>query len=213
MANYELPNYKLRECLFTRQDSVARSRWNNGLQSSATETASPIWRGKFSTAPLSEERRAEWHAWLGKLRGGLDTFTAYDKTKPYPRAYPGVTASTGVSAGWNGTATVSSLGASGALGLASLPAEYQVKAGDPVGLEEGGRYGYYIASADVTANGSGVVTISVRPYLHTGLFTTSAVARLFRPLCAFTLDADSFGDGGSSWLAPSPVSFMGTQIL
>lgn len=213
MAVFELPNYGLVDCLFTRQDSVARSRWNGGLQSSATETASTIWRARISTGRLTGDRRAEWHAWLGKLRGGIDGFLAYDKTKPFPRAYPNVTAASGVSAGWNGTATVSSLGASGALALASLPAGYQVKAGDPVGLEEGGRYGYYIASADVTANGSGAVTISVRPYLHTALFTTSATARLFRPLCAFTLDDGSWSDGGSSWLAPAPIAFTGTQIL
>lgn len=211
MSIYEIPSYKLVQCVIQPVESVGRARIGGGTSIALTETMETVFRVDVQTIPLSPSLRAEWRAWRAKLRGGLDLFSLYDVTKKAPLAYAGAMASSDISASWDGTADVTSLGASGALALASLPANYVVSAGDYIALEEGGRYDLYQASATVTANGSGVVTVSVRPYLRTGIFTASAVARLWRPKATFVLDPASWSE--SAGVLPSPISFSGTQRI
>jgi hypothetical protein len=211
MADYEIPSYSLQQCTFTPVESVGRSRIGGGTSIALTETMETVFRVDVQTIDLTQADRAAWRAWRAKLRGGLDTFSLYDVSKATPLNYLTATASTDISGSWDGTADVTSLGASGALALASLPAAYVVSLGDYIALEEGGRTDLYQASATVTANGSGVVTVSVRPYLRTGIFTASAVARLWRPKANFVLDPASWSE--SAGVLPSPISFSGIQRI
>lgn len=114
-------------------------------------------------------------------------------------------------AGFDGTATVNSLGLSGSLGLSDMPPGYQAKAGDRVGLEEDGHYGYYEVLENATANGSGVITLTVAPFIHTSVFTTSAVCRLWQPKCQFWLDWNSWSAPRTG--QPGSVSFDAYQVL
>jgi len=211
MTTYEVPSYKLTQCLIEPVESVGRARIGGGVSLALTETMETVFRVDVQTIPLSPALRASWRAWRSKLRGGLDLFSLYDVTKKNPLNYPDATASTSISGSWDGTATVTSLGASGALGLSGLPASYVVTEGDYIALEEGGRVDLYQASASVTANGSGVATVSVRPYLRTGIFTTAATARLWRPKGSFVLEPSSWSEGAG--LVPSPISFSGIQRI
>jgi len=211
MAIYEIPSYKLAGCTFRLSESVGRARIGSGTVVSLTETMDAVFRVDVLTIPLSPANRAAWLAWKAKLRGGLDLFSMYDVTKKNPLNYPTATASTDISGSWDGTADVTSLGASGAMGLASLPASYVISAGDYIALEEGSRYDLYQVSANVTANGSGVASVSVRPYIRTGIFTTSAVARLWRPKATFVIEPESWSE--SAGLVPSPISFSGIQRI
>jgi hypothetical protein len=170
-----------------------------------------VFRVDVVTIPLSPASRADWLAWKAKLRGGLDLFSMYDVTKKNPLNYKGAILSTDISAAWDGTADVTSLGASGAMGLASLPANYVLSLGDYIALEESGRYDLYQVSATVTANGSGVASISVRPYIRTGIFTSSATARIFRPKATFVIEPESWSE--SAGLVPSAISFTGIQRI
>jgi hypothetical protein len=211
MTTYEIPSYKLTQCVLTPVESVGRARIGGGTSLALTETMDTVFRVDVQTIPLSPALRASWRAWRAKLRGGLDLFSLYDVTKKAPLAYAGANLSTDISAAWDGTADVTSVGAAGALSLASLPANYIVTEGDYIALEESSRVDLYQASATVTANGSGAVTVSVRPYLRTGIFSASAVARLFRPKGTFVLEPGSWSE--SAGVLPSPISFSGIQRI
>lgn len=211
MATYEIPSYSLQQCTFTPIESVGRARIGGGTSLALTETMDTVFRVEVQTIPLTDADRAAWRAWRAKLRGGLDLFSLYDVSKATPLNYPTATASTDISGSWDGTADVTSVGASGALALASLPANYVVSLGDYIALEESSRVDLYQASATVTANGSGVVTVSVRPYLRTGIFSSSAVARLWRPKATFVLEPGSWSE--SAGVLPSPISFSGIQRI
>jgi hypothetical protein len=211
MATYEIPSYKLTQCIIQPVESVGRARIGRGTSLALTETMDTIFRVDVQTIPLIEADRAAWRAWKSKLRGGLDQFSLYDASKPTPLAYPNATSAASISGSWDGTADVTTLGASGALALADLPANYVVTQGDYIALEEGGRVDLYQASASITANGSGVVTVSVRPFLRTGIFTTAAVARLWRPKGVFVIEPESWSE--SAEILPGPISFSGIQRI
>lgn len=202
----------MQECWFDLIDNVSLSpSGRNQTLINLSQTSDPVWRGQFVTGLLdARSERPIWSAWHKSLRGGLKTFVAYDVRHATPLAYPAAKVSTDIQGGWNGTAAVSSL--SGAmLGLSGLPNNYQFKVGDRVGLEQSGKYGYYEVMEDVTANGSGVASITVAPFLHTGLFTTLAVCRVWRPVCQFVIDQSSWNEQGTVEI--TPVSFNGFQRL
>jgi len=213
MTVIALPYTNLASCLFTPIQNVTAASVGRGLVVNVFETAEQLWRVQVQTVALKPHAapHAAWRAFRAKLRGGLNTFSTWDVNKRTPLAYPTATASASISGGWNGTATVSALGASGALGLTGLPASYVLSAGDYIGLEEGGRYDLYEVATSVTANGSGVVTVSVLPYLRSTIFTTSAVARLWRPVATFIIDPASWDEDGS--FSTSRISFSGSQRI
>lgn len=211
MAIYEIPSYALQESTFSLSDGVVSSRYGDGSAVGLTEINDPVWRVVIRTPPLVQSTRDLWRAWKARLRGGLDQFSLYDITKPTPAAYPSATSAAAISSGWDGTASVTTLGASGVLTLGDLPSGYVISVDDYIGLEEGGRYDLYSVVTGATANGSGVAAPVVRPFLRTGTFTTAAVARLWRPLGVFVIEPGSWSDPGTGILSPSPISFSGTQ--
>lgn len=211
MAVFELPNYRLRSCTIVPVESVGRSVAGNGTVIGLTETADTMFRCELQTVPLTDAQRAQWRAWRGKLRGGLNLFSAYDLEKPTPLAYPAATSADNLSSGWDGTAGVTTLGASGALTLDSLPAGYVISEGDPIAIEEGGRFAYHIATATATADGAGAATVNVSPFLFTGIFTTSAIARLWQPKATFVIDAGAWSE--RTEVNHTPISFTGMQRI
>lgn len=204
-------NAHMSECWFDVIDNVAFSASNNGNKLNLSQIADPQWGGTFVTGILERSERAVWSAWKKSLRGGLNKFTAYDVRCAAPFAYPGAKLATAIAPGWSGLATVTSVGLSGLLALAGLPASYKFTVGDRVGLEQAGRFGYYETLESVTASASGVATITVAPFLHTTIFDTDAVCRVFRPLCQFMIDQSSWSDQGT--VENTPVSFKGIQRL
>ncbi|HTV69845.1 MAG TPA: hypothetical protein VMF90_15030 [Rhizobiaceae bacterium] len=209
----QLPDYRLQEGTIRLEEGVtyAGSGRNRGPVMNRTRTIEPAWRGRFGTIILERNPKMIWSAWGKSLKGGMKTFVAWDIERPTPIAYPDAAAPEDIESGWNGTATVTSLGLSGALGLSGLPANYQLKAGDRIGLRQTTRYGYYEVLEDVTANGSGVVTVTVTPFLHTTVFTTAAVAWLWRPVCLFVIDWQTWTE--QTLVKPTPISFEANQTI
>ena len=205
-----IDNQHISQCWFDIVDNVAFSPSSNGNVLNLSQIADPQWAGTFATGILDRTQRPIWSAWRKSLRGGLKTFTAYDVRNSAPFAYPTAKVSTDISAGWGGMAGVTSLGGGGALTLNSLPASYQFKAGDRVGLEQGSNYGYYEVLEDVAA-ASGNVVISVAPFLHTTLFTGGVVCRVFQAVCQFMIDQSSWSELGT--VENTPISFKGIQRL
>ncbi len=207
----DLPDYHLSECWHDLIDNVSIAPSGNGLVLNRSQFVDPIWQTTIVTGLLDIVKQAEWSAWKKSLGGGLRTFVAYDVRRQTPLAYPNAKAPTDIKAGWNGTATVTSVGLSGALGLSGLPENYKVTVGDRIGLEQSNHYGYYEIIESVTANGAGVATVTVTPFLHSSLFTTAAVARIWRPKCEFVIGQANYSESGTK--EPSPISFTGTQKL
>lgn len=206
----QLPdNLRMQEAWIDLIDPVSMQPSKNLINIS--QVVEPYWQGKFVTPPLEHlSEQPLWSAWNKSLRMSR-TFIAFDVRRKTPLAYQSAKVPTDIAGAWAGTCVVSSLGTSGALGLSSLPlATYQFKVGDRIGLEQSGKYGYYEVLEDVVASGS-AATVTVSPFLHTTLFTTSAVARLWRPWCQFIMDKTSWSEQGT--VEKQPISFQGTQRL
>lgn len=201
---------RLQECWMNYRENVVNATSSKGLFINSTQIAKPIWELNVTTGLLTPDMDAVWSGWRKSLRG-LKEFIAFDVRRAYPGYYASARVPGDVQASWTGTATVTSVGASGALGLSNLPPSYNFRVGDRVGLEQNGKYGYYEVIEDVTASSGGAVTVSVMPFLHTATFTTSAVARIWQAKAKFRLDWNSWNESGSK--EPTPVSFKGIQIL
>lgn len=204
-------NAHMSEAWIDLVDNVSFSASGNGTFINLSQVNDPIWKGTFVTGILERSDRAIWSAWRKSLRGGINFFIAYDVRFSTPQAYPNAKASTDIQGGWNGTAAVTSLNDSGVLVLNSVPVGYQFKVGDRVGLELSGNYGYYELMEDAVADGSGDATISVAPFLHTSVFDSGALCRLWRPVCQFMIDQSSWVEQGT--VENTPVSFNGLQRL
>jgi hypothetical protein len=209
----ELPDGYLAECTFDLMDNVASSSSSKGLVLNRSQVIDPTWKAHIQTIQrnsFDQAVLATWSAWKKSLRG-LKTFVAYDRAVPNPIAYLDAKAAMDIKAGWDGTCTVTSLGASGALVLSGAPASYKASVGDRVGLEQDGHSGYYEVLEAVTADVSGVMTLTVAPFLHTTVFTTDALCRLWRPKCQFALDWNSWSDPRTG--QPGSISFDAYQVL
>jgi hypothetical protein len=207
----EIPFPRLVECSFELLDGVTTSPSARGKFLNRSQVVEPMWKAVISTPPLNRADRAIWGAWKKSLRGGLRSFVAYDLTKSPPRAYPAATSAASISGAWDGTGTVTSIGTSGNITLGALPAGYKAMVGDHLALEENGKYGFYEILEDKTANGSGVVTLTVAPFIHTTLFSTAATARLWQPKAEFIIDWQSWKEQAT--LNPTPISFEAYQVL
>lgn len=201
-------NSRIQECWFDLIDDVAFSPSGRGSKINLTQVNDFIWKGNFKTPPLERSEAPVWQAWHKSLRGGLKTFIAYDIRRANPYAYPAAITPADIGAGWTGTAVVTALGLSGAISLSGLPAAYNFKCGDRLGLEQNTNYGYYECIEDTTAV-AGVATVTVTPFLHTGFFTTAAVCRVWRPWCQFLI-GDWMEQGT---VENTPITFTGAQRL
>ena len=214
MADISLPSTSLVTCQFRLSFAVSSATIGGGIKVNVTENAPPVWTAEIATKQFLFNNSAlgEWTAFVASLRGGINPFLAYDATKSRPYAYPNANAVTDVDAGWDGTADVSALTAAGSLSLTGLPAGHVISKGDRIGLEQTvasvARYGYHEVTTGATADGSGAATVTVTPHIKTGIFTTSATARLWRPLCRFVADPEYNLDQAITY---GSVAFTGAQ--
>jgi hypothetical protein len=213
MAYLDLPDTQLTQCTFSILDGTVTTPFDRGISFNITQISDPVWTASVATNIMTLERRQAWNAWKNTLRGGLVRVRMYDVARSFPRAYPDAESAEDVSSGWDGTCAVSAYGTGGSISLSGLPAGYVVTAGDRIGLEQSGRFGYYDVAygGGGTANGSGALTVTVNPFPHTAYFTTSAVARLWRPYALFRMD-------WQSWSLPETLdetaaSFQAYQVL
>ena len=186
---------------------------SGGGKMNLTQVDDPLWRAVIRWGTLGPSGRGICSAWKNSLRGGLRSFIASDTRRRTPLAYPDATVPADISGAWGGTAVVTSLGLSGVLGLSGLPGSYKFSAGDRIGLEQSGRRGYYEVIEAVTANGSGVASVTVAPFLHTTIFTTAATARVWQPKAEFTIDWSAWREDEADDPRYASVSFEAWQKL
>lgn len=215
----DLPDYLLTECTFELLEGVVSSPFGRGKSINRSQTTDPVWKASIQTIDFWLDNRADaqaWSAWKLSMRGGHKTFVTYDKTRENPLAYLGADDPTDISDGWNGTCGINSFAGREGLTLANMPVGYQARTGDRLGLEQSGRYGYFEILESKTANGSGQMYLPIAPFLpivsDTGalLFTTAAIARLWRPKAKFVIDWRSWQQRGLA--TPEPASFEAYQV-
>ena len=211
MAVIDLPSTKLVECTFTLMEGVVSTGFNRGMAFNLSQVTDPIWRVTVETAPLDRAERQKWHAWKMSLKGGMNRFRCFDIGQMAPLAYERAQTPQDIASGWGGNATVTSLGTSGALTLGGLPAGYMASAGDRVELSQGSATALYEIIAPATATSGGALSLTVAPFLHRSTFTTSAIARLWRPRALFIMDHASWSHQVVA--NPTPATFEGYQVL
>lgn len=211
MRVIDLPALDLIECTFSMAEGTASTGFNRGMSFNVTEVADPMWRVMIETGLLDRADRQTWHAWKLSLKGGINRFRAFDMGQMAPLAYEGVQSPAQIGTGWSGNATVTSVGLSGALGLAGVPAGYQASVGDRVELSQGVYTALYEIIAPAVATSGGALAMTVAPLLHRSTFNTSAVARLWRPRALFIMDQTSWSHQVVA--NPTSATFEGYQVL
>lgn len=158
----------------------------------------PLWHARFSFGQsISRAKSEEWRAFVARLRGQQRTFFGADQNRPYPVAYPrGFAALTRAAGGaFDGTAASWSVNADrDVISPTGLPAGLALNIGD-YGMfrwETGGeaRRSLHRAVLAATANGSGVVALTVEPPVP-NLVPGDAVFDLARPCCVMKLKPET----------------------
>lgn len=168
------------------------------------------WYGEFELVPQTSREAAVALAWYASLKGGFNTFEAYDPDYLYPYTYnAGFDGLIKYGGGaFTGDAVVAALTAT-TITVSGLPVNFVLLEGDRVGLKEGGAQGLYIVLEDVTASAGGVATVHVSPFVETGLFTAAATAHFAKPTCLMTILNDKWTRTRA--VSPNGISFAGNQ--
>lgn len=151
------------------------------------ETADAFWSMEITFSRKMPEEVLRLRTWIDSMQGGLGSYLCHDYARPLPRDYAGGLSGlvkAGTSTPFDGTCAVSALAAY-SIGMTGLPANFQFREGDYVGLVQSGKYGLHQITEDVAANVSGAVTVPVIPAVQTNIFTTSATANVNRALAEF----------------------------
>lgn len=150
----------------------------------------PLWHARFSFGQsISRAKSEEWRAFVARLRGQQRRFFGGDQNRPYPLAYArGFAGQTRAGGGtFDGSATGWSVNSDrDVITPTGLIAAMELNIGDYAMLRwsTGGsaRRALLRAVLPATANGSGVVALTVEPPLPT-LVPSDAVFDLARPVC------------------------------
>lgn len=191
--------------------SPDRSR---GGEVQVVNVGDPFWRVRLTTPPMTSEALLALRAWYDSMgEGALNTFLVHDYALPYPSSYPdgwaGLLKQDNVTP-FDGLATLSALAAN-QITITALPDNFLIKRGDYIGLVQSGHYSLHQATADFTANTSGVATnVTVTPPINTDVFTSSATVNLDHPLVEVVPDNWS-GDPDLKYAYAIPVSFGGVS--
>ena len=194
------------------------TRASNTMLGRSTETAdfgTPYWRlYAAQTIPLSPAEIDEADAFFTEASKGGNVFACYDYYRPRPRAY-GDTPLSGTKAGggsFTGAAVLTTVTSSTEIVVSGLPASFAVNRGClfEVNKDETTR-SLHRATADATANGSGVVTLNFDFPLNTTVFTAAnSTIQFEKPSCLMMLDP--------GWSVPKAwgsrvASFSATEVF
>jgi hypothetical protein len=173
------------------------------------------WKARYRTGFLDFRDFGRMDAFMMKVDGDGDLFRAYDVFRPRPMAHDNGQPLSGTKAGggaFNGTATLSAITNSRTVTVSGLPAGFELRDGDYVEFRMSAtKLSLHRVGADAVANGSGVVTLSIRYGLDTQNFTTAAIVNFEKPSCLMELDAGSY-DGKKARRTRRP-SFAATEMF
>ncbi|MGF7160124.1 hypothetical protein FHS85_001747 [Rhodoligotrophos appendicifer] len=159
------------------------------------ETGPSRWMASFTTQTLDLIAFGRFQAWLDDRRGGLEPFLGHDPHRPLPGEYidSGLPALTSAGNPFAGTGAVTQLTAT-TIRLVGLPANFQFRAGDYVGLVEEERRGLFRVAADLTGASNGIATVNIQPNVPLNLFSTAATYKLTKAACLMLIDPTSIAE-------------------
>ena len=168
----------------TRRDT----RYDSSFGSQSVEIAAPVWSVSIVAPPMKDADAGSWKAFLMKLRGTTNQVDMWDMMRPYPLGTMRgtMTLNAGITAG---DVTVSI--------IAATQAAKTLLAGDMIGVGTGTSQQVVMVVADATANGSGVISVTVEPPFRDAHSIAAAVT-WDKPKALFRLTQSSTKWGYSS---------------
>lgn len=210
----DLPDIGWREVIF---DPV-RPRNTERMEGRRTEAQSfgtPYWTARYTAGLLGFEDFGKLDAFIMSAGDDGETFLGYDVFRPRPIAMNTGTPLSGIKAGggaFNGTAILTAITNSLTVTVGGLPAGFILSPGDYVEFRMSApvRSLHRITTA-ATANGAGVVTLSIKYGLDTQHFTTAAIVNFEKPACVMQIDPGSFSGPKSKRYGNQ--SFSATEVF
>lgn len=143
--------------------------------SQGVEVAAPLWSVSLTSPQMSDVNSGEWKAMLMNLRGKVNQLSLWDLGRPVPNGT------------MRGTMTLNVIGYQGSVALdivASGQAGTTLLAGDLLGVGSGVTQQVVMVTANATANGSSVISVSIEPPLR-NQFAAGAVVTWSKPSALF----------------------------
>lgn len=200
MTAYSIPStIKIKTSSFALRTNTRKfvSPFNNATQT--VELTGARWSATYTTPPLTRAQRADLQAFLLKLRGGANTFYAYDPDGKTARGTP-----TGTPLVNGGSQTGNSLTIDGCTNSVTG----WLKAGDYFTVN--GELKMIIA--DVNSNGSGQATLTFEPSLRSSPADNAAIT-----VSTATCEMMLIDDGQAQWDTDENklgvISFSGIEKL
>ncbi|WJR66939.1 hypothetical protein QTA58_22570 [Neorhizobium sp. CSC1952] len=186
-----------------------------GRRTEAQTFGTPYWVARYVAKPLLRPEYGVMDAFMMQAGDDGETFLAYDAFRPRPVAHDNGQPLSGTRAqggAFNGQAVLQSITNSRTIVVSGLPAAFKLSPGDYVEIRKSAlvRSLHRIMTA-ATANASGVVTLSIKYGLDTGVFSTANTVHFEKPSCTMQIDRGSY-DGTKSWASRSP-SFTATEVF
>lgn len=161
--------------------TIGQQRYDLDFSNSDTGSGStrllgpPRWKVSFSSAAeMDIDQASAWVATMVKLRGRVNHLAVWDVARPVPRGTMRGTLTLSASAA-AGSTSLTITGGAGQAGRTLLAHDW-LQLGVGVGTSQ-----LVMVTEDVTADGSGVVTLTVEPPLRTA-FSAGAPVTWDRPL-------------------------------
>lgn len=202
------------ECKF---DPI-RPRSTNQMEGRRTEAQSfgtPYWTARYVPRPLLRAEYGVMDAFMMQAGDDGETFLAHDAFRPRPIAHDTGVPLSGTKAGGGafvGTGNLQSITNSRTIVVSGLPASFKLTAGDYVEIRKTPLVrSLHRIMAAATASTGGVVTLSIKYGLDTGVFAANNVVNFEKASCTMQIDPGSY-DGTKSWASRSP-SFTATEVF
>ncbi|MDQ2083084.1 hypothetical protein RA307_23100 [Xanthobacteraceae bacterium Astr-EGSB] len=197
---------------FTPSPMIELSALRSGRQI-AKELGPTLWRATWRTAKMTDTEAGIVRSWYDTLLS-LEAFLGYDKLREYPLAYKRGFA--GLTVGSNpfaGTCTLAGVASDNLqVSLSALPIGLVLSRGDYLAFDYGtDSRALHRCSAAATANGSGTLTIEVRPHVRTG-WTAGATVALRRAAAHMKVVPDTWSEQTDAPFGTT-VSFEAIQTL
>ena len=146
----------------TRLDSAFTSAFG----SQGVEISAPLWGASLEAEPMNEVNSGAWQSLLMTLRGQTNQLSLWNIARPVPLGT------------MRGTMTLNIAAAQGATTLsiiAATQAAKTLKVGDMLGIGSGVTQQVIMVMADATADGAGVISVTIEPPLRNAHLLAAAV--------------------------------------
>lgn len=172
-----------------------------------------LWKGRWSSARLLADKAGEARAWYQTLRS-QEEFYGFDHARAYPLAYRR-TQWAGLTVGgspFDGTGSLVSV-ASGNVSMTvdELPVGFAVAPGDYLAFDYLDTRALHCVSAAAVANGSGALTVEVRPHIRPG-WAADAVVQFYRSAARMVVLPGTYSEQ-NEMLRFTTISFEAIQTL